>query len=76
MEGENHEGQKRPDEITEQGDELRVPRAEEEVVVSRRPVVKEVIRIRKEVVEETKVVEVDVRREEIDIEDGTTRRGT
>ena len=72
MEGEEPRDQERPDGITEQGDELRVRRAEEEVVVSRRPVVKEVIRIRKHVIEDTKVVEVDVRREEVDIEDETT----
>jgi stress response protein YsnF len=46
-------------------------------VVSKRPVVKEEIRIRKDVVEDTEVVEEDVRREEIDIEDETfsIRRG-
>src|ERR671910_3808679 len=48
---------------------------EEEVVVSKRAVVKEEVRIRKEVVEGTEVVEEDVRREEIDIEDNTERRG-
>ncbi len=73
MEGEEARDQERHDGITEQGDELRVRRAEEEVVVSKRPVVKEVIRIRKHVVEDTKVVEVDVRREEVDTEDETTR---
>ncbi len=76
VEGEQPRDQERPDGITEQGDELRVPRAEEEVVVSKRPVVKEVIRIKKEVVEETEVVEVDVRREEVDVVDETTRRDT
>jgi uncharacterized protein (TIGR02271 family) len=54
-------------------DEVVVPVTEEEVVVSKRPVVKEEIRIRKDVVEDTEVVEEDVRREEIDIEDGTSR---
>jgi uncharacterized protein (TIGR02271 family) len=43
-------------------DEVRVPLAKEEV------------RIRKDVVEDTEVVEEDVRREEIDVEDETTRR--
>jgi uncharacterized protein (TIGR02271 family) len=54
-------------------DEIVVPVIEEEVVVSKRPVVKEEVRIRKDVVEDTEVVEEDVRREEIDVEDGTTR---
>jgi stress response protein YsnF len=45
------------------------------VVVSKRAVVKEEIRIRKDVVEDTEVVEEDVRREEIDVEDQTSRRG-
>ncbi len=54
-------------------DEVNVPVTEEEVVVSKRPVVKEEVRIRKDVVEDTEVVEEDVRREEIDVEDQTTR---
>jgi len=37
-------------------------------------VVKEEIRIRKEVVEEAEVVEEDVRREEVDVDDETKRR--
>jgi stress response protein YsnF len=37
-------------------------------------VVKEEVRIRKDVVEDTEVVEEDVRREEIDIDDETTSR--
>jgi stress response protein YsnF len=36
-------------------------------------VAKEEVRIKKDVVEDTEVVEEDVRREEIDIEDGTSR---
>jgi uncharacterized protein (TIGR02271 family) len=54
-------------------DEVEVPVTEEEAVVSKRPVVKEEVRIRKDVVEETEVIEEDVRREEIDVEDDTTR---
>ena len=54
-------------------DEIVVPLAEDEVVVSKRAVVKEEIRIRKDVVEGTEVVEEDVRREEVDIEDATER---
>jgi uncharacterized protein (TIGR02271 family) len=55
-------------------EEIVVPVIEEEVVISKRPVVKEEIRIRKDVVEETEVVEEDVRREEIDVEDDTSSR--
>ena len=54
-------------------DEVNVPVTEEEVVVSKRPVLKEEVRIRKDVVEDTEVVEEDLRREEIDVEDQTTR---
>jgi uncharacterized protein (TIGR02271 family) len=56
-------------------DEVSVPVTEEEVVVSKRPVVKEEVRIRKDVVEDTEVVEEDVRREEVEVEDETNRRG-
>ncbi len=54
-------------------DEVVVPVTEEEVVVGKRAVAKEEVRIRKDVVEDTEVVEEDVRREEIDVEDQTTR---
>jgi uncharacterized protein (TIGR02271 family) len=53
-------------------DEVVVPVTEEEIVVEKRPVVKEDVRIKKDVVEDTEVVEEDVRREEIDIEDETS----
>jgi uncharacterized protein (TIGR02271 family) len=55
-------------------DEVSIPVTEEEVVVEKRPVAKEEIRIRKDVVEDTEVVEEDVRREEVDIDDATERR--
>src|SRR4028118_2419593 len=55
-------------------DEVEVPVTEEEVVVDKRAVAKEEVRLRKDVVEGTEVVEEDVRREEIDVEDDTTRR--
>ena len=55
-------------------DEVRIPVTEEEVVVEKRPVAKEEVRIRKDVVEDTEVVEEDVRREEVDIDDQSTRR--
>jgi uncharacterized protein (TIGR02271 family) len=58
-------------------DEVVIPVTEEEVVVHKRPVLKEEVRIRKDVVEETEVVEEDVRREEVEVEDDTERgRGT
>lgn len=47
---------------------------EEEVVVSKRVVLKEEIRLRKRVLEEEEVVEVDLRKEEVEIDDQTTRR--
>jgi uncharacterized protein (TIGR02271 family) len=57
-------------------DEIVVPIVEEEIVVEKRPVVKEEIRIRKEVVEGEEIVEEDVRKEEVDIDDETLgRRG-
>jgi uncharacterized protein (TIGR02271 family) len=56
-------------------DEVSVPVTEEEVVVEKRPVAKEEVRIRKDVVEDTEVVEEDVRREEIEVDDETTRGG-
>ena len=52
-----------------------MPVTEEEVVVDKRAVAKEEIRVRKDVVEDTEVVEEDVKREEIDVED-STERGT
>jgi uncharacterized protein (TIGR02271 family) len=54
-------------------EEVTIPVTEEEVVVEKRPVAKEEVRIRKDVVEDTEVIEEDVRREEIDIDDQTTR---
>ncbi len=66
------EGEATETEIGE--DEVRIPVTEEEVVVEKRPVAKEEVRIRKDVVEDTEVVEEDVRREEIDVDEGTTGR--
>jgi len=56
------------------GDEVSVPVVEDEVVVQKKPVAKEEIRVRKDVVNERQIVEEDVRREEVDIEDDTRRR--
>jgi uncharacterized protein (TIGR02271 family) len=55
-------------------DEVSVPLTEEEVVVEKRPVAKEEVRVRKDVVEDTEVVEEDVRREEVDVDDQSTHR--
>ncbi|MGB3681581.1 MAG: PRC and DUF2382 domain-containing protein [Rubrobacteraceae bacterium] len=55
-------------------DEIRIPIVEEEVVVEKRPVVKEEIRIRKDLVEEEEVVQADVRKEEVEVDDETRRR--
>jgi uncharacterized protein (TIGR02271 family) len=55
-------------------DEVSVPVVEDEVVVQKEPVAKEEIRIRKDVVHERQIVEEDVRREEVDIEDDTSQR--
>jgi uncharacterized protein (TIGR02271 family) len=49
--------------------ELRVPLIEEEVVVEKRPVIKEELVISKEQIHETRPVDVEVRKEQFDIED-------
>lgn len=54
-------------------DEVVMQVYEEEVVVSKRLVLKEEIRLRKEVVEEEEIVEADLRREEVYIDDQTER---
>ena len=54
-------------------EEIVVPVVEEEIVVEKRPVVKEEIHIHKRVVEEAEIVEEDVRREEVVIDDQTGR---
>jgi uncharacterized protein (TIGR02271 family) len=48
---------------------------EEEVVVTKRVVLKEEIRLRKRVVEDQETVEVDLRKEEVEIDDTTGRDG-
>jgi len=57
------------------GGEVQIPVVEEEIVVEKRPMVKEELRIRKDVVEDEEVVEADLRKEEVDVYDETTRRG-
>jgi uncharacterized protein (TIGR02271 family) len=56
-------------------DEVTMPVTEDEIVVEKRPVVKEELRIRKDVVQDEEVVEEDVRREKVDVEDQTATRG-
>jgi uncharacterized protein (TIGR02271 family) len=63
-------------EIRASAEEIRVPIVEEEVVIEKYPVVREELVISKEQVQETRPVDVEVRREEFDIEDGRTRRGS
>ena len=53
--------------------EIRVPIVEEEVVVEKRPVVKEELIVSKEKVQETRPVDVEVRKEEFDIQDDSRR---
>ena len=55
-------------------EEVAVPVVEDEVVVQKKPVAKEEIRVRKDVVHERQIVEEDVRREEVEIEDDTRHR--
>jgi hypothetical protein len=57
-------------------DEVVVPIVEEEIAVEKRPVVKEELRIRKDVVQDEEVVEEDVRKVEVDVVYETSgRRG-
>ena len=55
--------------------ELRVPIVEEEVVIEKRPVVKEELIVSKEQVQETRPVDVEIRKEEFDVHEGKDRRG-
>ena len=56
-------------------EEVTMPVTEEEVVTEKRPVVKEEIRVRKDAVQDEEVVEEDVRKEEVDVDDATGRGG-
>jgi uncharacterized protein (TIGR02271 family) len=55
--------------------EIVVPVVEDEVVVAKQAVVKEEIKVRKDVVHDEEIVEADVRKEVVDIEDSTERGG-
>ena len=56
-------------------DEVVLQVFEEEVVVSKRVVLKEEIRLRKKVVEDEETVEVDLRKEEVEVDDQSRRGG-
>ena len=51
---------KAPEEVEVRDDEVLIPIVEEETVVEKRPVVKEVLRVRKDIVEEEETVGADV----------------
>jgi uncharacterized protein (TIGR02271 family) len=68
------EGRERVSEDEIGDDEIRVPVIEEEIVVEKRPVVTEELRIRKDVVEDEEIVEEDVRKEEVEVDDETITR--
>jgi uncharacterized protein (TIGR02271 family) len=57
-------------------DAIRIPIVEEEIVVEKRPVVREELIVRKHLVQDTELVETDVRRERVDIDDRTHGRGS
>ena len=50
-------------------DDVSVPVVEDEVVVEKKPVAKEEIRVRKDVIDDEEVVEEDVRKEELEVDD-------
>lgn len=54
-------------------EEIRIPIIEEQIVVEKRPVVREEIRVHKKIVKKEEVVEEDVRREEVDIDERIER---
>ena len=56
-------------------DEVVVQVFEEEVVVTKRVVLKEEIRLRKRVIEDEETVEVDLRKEEVEVDDQSGRGG-
>jgi uncharacterized protein (TIGR02271 family) len=62
--------------VTISEDEIRVPVMEEEVITQKRVVPKEEVVIRKRAVSDTEVVEEDVRRERVDVDDSALRERT
>ena len=59
---------------TMNGDEIRIPVYEEELVVEKRIVAKEELVIRKDVVSGEQVVEADLRKERVEVNDNSTGR--
>ena len=57
-------------------DEMVLQIFEEEVVVTKRVVLKEEVRLRKRVVEDEETVEVDLRKEDVEIDDQSGRQGS
>ena len=57
-------------------DEMVLQIFEEEVVVTKRVVLKEEVRLRKRVVEDEETVEVDLRKEEVEVDDQSGRQGS
>jgi len=57
-------------------DEMVLQIFEEEVVVTKRVVLKEEVRLRKRVVEDEEVLEVDLRKEEVEVDDQSGRQGS
>jgi len=58
-----------PAEASFQKEEITVPIVEEEIAVTKRPVVREEVRVRKEQVQEQRAASAEVRREEAEVED-------
>lgn len=67
------QGLEDPEDVELGEDEMVMQVYEEEIVVTKRLVLKEEIRLRKAVVEEEEAIEEDVRREEVEIDDQTGR---
>jgi uncharacterized protein (TIGR02271 family) len=67
-----------PEDIEVRDDEVLIPVTEEEIVVERREVVKEVLRVRKDIVEDEEVVDVNVHEkdEHRDLDQRRARRGS
>ena len=76
VEGEAREASGAPEADIGEDEEFVVRVYEEEVVVSKRVVLKEEIRLRKRVAWEEEVVEVDLRKEEVEIDDQSARGGS
>jgi uncharacterized protein (TIGR02271 family) len=76
VEGEAREASEATEAGIGEDEEFVVRIYEEEVVVTKRVVLKEEIRLRKRVAWDEEVVEVDLRKEEVEIDDSTERGGS